>query len=336
MSAQAAAKLIEDLERAWATKTSSTDRVFYLSGEWVTDPPSTLIGRSQGGPASAAAAAWRYGGRLNGGQLGIARDSIDWALANGARFGLGTDVIETMMFAHELGTTRLLIPTSVLGVERAKRWDDALTAAGDLCAFHSRWLSNGNINLGYCLAIYLAGRVSGLQRFHDAFKPAWDLTGRYLVTTQEPSWTTQTVGAAYFTENGGYDPAYTQVQLDTLARLAVLTGDPFHVGTVNLLFNQIRKDVDKAFTLDTSYGSRHKATTWQRVPFTTPAAALLAARGRKDLQVYADAQWPAVDAAFRATAGYSNVAMMKNLGGQVGTLLVDALCVAGELERVRP
>jgi hypothetical protein len=332
----AAAKLVEDCLTGWARKATPTDRAFYdRSGEWRTDPPSMLVGRSQGGPASAAAAAWRYGGQLNGGQLAVARDSIDWALANGSRFGLGSAVIETMMFAHELGTTRLLIPASVLGDARAKRWDDALTQAGDLCALNARWLANGNINLGYCLAIYLAARVTGLQRLRDAFQQAWAFTMRHLVVTQTPSWTTQTVGAAYFTEDGGYDPAYQQVQLDTLSRLTVLSGDPFVAGVMNLCFNQIRKDVGADFSLDVSYGSRHKNTVWQRVPFTTPAAELLVTRGRAGLRAFADGQWPEVDAAFRATMTYSNVAMMKNLGGQVGTLLVDALIARGELERVR-
>lgn len=342
MSDQAAAKLIEDLLRAWATKSSPTDRDFYNAGRWYLSNPTSQPAYSQGGPATAAAAAWRYGHRLNGGQLTIARDSIDWVLAPGNAPWWLTDVIPSMMFAQDLGTTRLLIPTAVLGAARAARWDQALSDAADVCAYNGRWWSNGNINLGYAMCCYLAARVTGSQAHRDAYQRTFAFALRPgdpklgLIVTKQPTKPLAADGAGYLTEAGGFDPDYTQVQLDVLTRLYVLSGDPWAGAYASMLLNQLLPRVQRtgpgAYQLDTSGGSRHTQPT---DPFTTAALQVLARAGRTELQPLADAQWPVIDATFRGYTVATNPVIMKRLGGQPGVLVLDALCVAGELERVR-
>ncbi len=287
----------------------------------------------QVGPGAAAAVLWRSTGETNGRLLRIAESTFDQAIAqhrlHDGSFGPGPDAgpasqspdIATIWFGSELGTTYLELAPR-LGPARLKRWRSALSGAADfLIPRDLDWYINGNDNLGEAEVYYLAWRITGQARYQRAYNADWSFT----LSPPQDRWAGfglrsvpgarrdvlghQVEGpAAYLAESNpgapGFDPYYTVTQLDALARLYVLSGDPRALTIADELVNNELSRVNASWYLNTSRGSRHQqANTY--VPFLTPALVVLSGiGGRSDLGSLARSQFELIDQHYGDTAGY--------------------------------
>src|SRR6185436_19574088 len=99
------------------------------------------------------------------------------------------------------------------------------------------WYTNGNINIGNTELFYLAWRVSGAERFRQAYNQSWAFTlhppqdrwpgfGLQLLDTGSSS-VDDNGAAGYLAESGGgqpgFDAEYAGVQLDVVSHLYVLS-----------------------------------------------------------------------------------------------------------------
>ena len=224
---------------------------------------------------------------------------------NGA-FGTapGGPDIDTMFFANTLGVSTLLMK-SQMGKPRYTRWTAAVTGAADYLIANKNlaWYTNGNIVIGNTLTMALAYRLSGDDKYKDAYETALNFAvsppprwaGRGLIYTKKGTRADGRDSKAYFTEaaNGkvGYDPEYTQVQLATLAPLYLVTRDPRVLSYLNALTNQLDPRVSKrTWKLATSGGTRFPQRG-RAIPYDTGSLAVLAnVGGRHEFRGYLEPQ----------------------------------------------
>jgi hypothetical protein len=337
-------KLTTDAIAAYATPHGSPIQ-WYDRGEWVIPRTGFSVAYAQGGGATSCALAYKASGSICHYAMTLA--SLDFALsrylhADGQFYisGAVAPGIDTMMFACELGMC-LLVLEDRLDTAHREHYAWAMAQMGDVTLHNAKWWSNGNINSGYALVLYLAWRTTG----QDRFKTAYAAQMKFLLTTDSRSPGCGLVlmkrdtkpdgsdGRGYLTEstkpNGvGYDPEYTQTQLDVLTRLYLVSGDTVALRLMNLLANQLLATLKPGspFQIDKTGGSRHPTGT---VAMTTGALDVLSRHGRKDLVPTAAEQWKVIDAAYRQTFKYAAMEnWLKGLAAQVGAMLLDRIHLA--------
>jgi hypothetical protein len=219
------------------------------------------------------------------------------------------------------------------------RWADAIVRGADylITSGDTTWYANGNINLAYAEVLYLAWRVSGQQRFADAYeaewaflnnppKPRWN--GYGLALTKLPTAPDGSNGAGYLTESStgppGFDPEYTQLQLDTASSLFVLSHDARVLRLMNLLLDVELPRVSSTFTLDATGGSRHSLYT----PFMTSGLAVLVHYGRNDLASLLPVQADRITSEYATYMVYTHSNYYFGLSRWLTPLMLDADGVA--------
>lgn len=280
----------------------------YRDGIWQTT--NTICWScNQGGPSSAAATAYMLLGKTQPALLQDAEGAIDHEIAtrqqrNGSFLPPADDTqpidIATMFFAVEEGNTYLELE-SVLDPARRARWRASIAAAAQYLA-HAElgWYTNGNIELGNTELFYLAWRATGDPKFDWDYNLSLDFTlhppqntwrGRGLIIVKQPTRADGSDGEGYLTETGsggtGFDPEYTELQVEVASRLYLLSGDPRVLRLDNLLVNMLLTRVNTSeMVLNASHGTRHtQADRW--VPLNTPGFAVLGLDGgRSDLVKY--------------------------------------------------
>jgi hypothetical protein len=244
--------------------------------------------------------------------------------------------IATMFAASDLATATLLLgPTLDPGTRR--RWATAVRrATAFVTGEFGDYYVNGNINLGVALLAAMDARISPspeatrrerrARRF--ALFPATPQAAGYgLRVDRAPKRRDGRDGSAWLAERGegglGYDPEYTMLQADLLARAVALLRRPEDVRLLNLLFNRLRPAIDeRRGLLDTSAGTRHTARG-RAVPFLSAVPSVLVTVGhRADLRRLVARQFPAVRRELLGSLTYSYDAMYRAVGTSVGTTLI--------------
>lgn len=198
--------------------------------------------------------------------------------------------VTTGFISVELGLSYLELQDSLPAQTRAL-WRGSLSRAADwlISSGQTTFYINGNVNLRQTEVMWLAWSATGAARFLSAYRQEWEFTisppARWtefgLKTTQAPTGPNGAGGAAYLAESGGgapgYDPSYTMAQLDTATELYILTREPRYVRLMNLLFNQERPRINRAFTLNATGGTRKD----DDIPFMSAAPAVLVLTGQR-------------------------------------------------------
>jgi hypothetical protein len=246
--------------------------------------------------------------------------------------------IQTAFFVPELGTALIALGPQ-LSSDTRSRWADAIVRGADylITSGDTTWYANGNINLAYAEVMYLAWRVSGQQRFADAYEAEWAFlnnpptprwSGYGLVLTKLPTAASGCDGAGYLTESGsgapGFDPEYTQLQLDTASSLFVLSHDARVLRLMNLLLNVELPRVSSTFTLDATGGSRHSLYT----AFMTSGLAVQVNYGRSDLASLLPAQTDRIISEYATYMVYTHRNYYFGLSRWLTPLTLDADGVA--------
>ncbi|MFC4044501.1 hypothetical protein ACFO1B_39330 [Dactylosporangium siamense] len=327
---------------ALTTRDGGADPRYFEDGVWVHDQAPCF--RCDVGPGVAAAALGALSGdeRLKAMAIRTMDSAVQHHRLNTGAYGppaggeTGPD-IQTMFFAVHLGLTLHILGTSLDSAHRIA-WTDALRAATDFLVRNGNftWYTNGNISLGNAVVAGITAAATGQQRYADIYDeglafaldpPQSRWPGRGLILTRQPAAADGADGAGYLTEtagNGppGFDADYTQTQADFAAILALVTADPRAIRLTNLLANQLLPRVDRTtWLLDTSSGSRHP-DQHRTAPFTTCAAAVLAAHGRNDLVSLVDNQVAFIGTAFAESGGYTNVGMYQLWGSRMAPTLM--------------
>jgi|SRR5579862_944455 len=340
---------------ALATRAGPHDQQYFANGIWHS-ADDTGLWDYQVGPGAAAAVLWRTTGERDQHLFELAVQTFDRAIADhrlpDGSFGPGPDPkpdtqstdIATIWFGTELGTTYLELAPA-LGATRRAQWLRALTGGADWLIRHDlTWYVNGNDNLGQAELYYLAWRASGKANYQHAYntelsftldppQDRWKGFGLHLLdpagaSTRTPMRTVRLLGpAGYIAESGGgapgFDPYYTQTQLDALTRLYVLSHDPRVLRVANLLVNAELPLVDSTWWLNTSDGTRHTLPN-AHAPFITPALAVLGLLGlRPDLAQLAPSQFGLIDLHYRGVTGYAPPDYM-GLSDEVAVILQAA------------
>lgn len=325
-----AAQVIDSYQQ----RSSPTDPRYYSNGEWISDDmgcwPCNL------GPAVADAVLARH----DAARVPIVVASFNQALhdhqAPDGSFVGGPDSpgIQTAEFVPEIGIALTALSSQLSAGTRAA-WTNAITRGADylISSGDTTWYANGNINLQYAEVLYLAWRVSGLQRYADAYQAEWTFvtspptprwSGYGLVLAKVPTQANGSDGAGYLTEQGsgapGFDPEYTQLQLDTASALYVLSHDARALRLMNLLLNQELPRVDSTFTLDATGGSRHSLYT----AFMTSGVALLVRYGRSDLVSRLPAQTSRITSEYQTYMVYTHRNYYFGLSRWLTPLMLDA------------
>ena len=274
-------------------------------GLWVGGDPAGW--RASSGPGLAAAAIAAYNG--SPAMLADAIQTFDTLIAlhqqaNGSftavtgTVGPQSPDIDTMFFVTNLGMA-LWALRSQLPAAEVTRWTNALSAAADFLVANGNltYYTNGNINIGNALVMALAFWATGNAVYQTDYTTAMAFSvspppGRWsgfgLVYTKTPTVADGSDGAAYFAESGGgapgFDANYTELQLDQLVRLYLVTRSADILRMINLEINQEMPLVNTtSWVLNTSGGTRHPQAN-RFVPFSTPALAMAAmVGGRSDL-----------------------------------------------------
>lgn len=246
--------------------------------------------------------------------------------ASSGEFSTGPAAAVTTGFvAVELGLSYVELrsvlpgPTSTLWRESLERAADWLIRSGQ-----TTFYINGNVNLRQTEVMWLAWAATGAARFHTAYEREWRFTisppKRWtmfgLKLTHRPTGAKGAGGAGYLAESGGgtpgYDPSYTMSQLDTATELYVLTRDPRYVRLMNLLFDQERPRINRAFTLNATGGSRKD----DDIPFLSAAPAVLVLTGqRPDLRHFWLGQLTRIQHEYRGAMVYTAPNYYKGLSG---------------------
>jgi hypothetical protein len=340
--------LLDDQVTAAAVRSSPDDPMYFDSGVWV-NSTTTCWSCSNGGLATAAATLWRATGGTRPDLLSEAVQTIDTAIATrqnrdgsfspppGSADGQSPPVA-TMFFGVEMGAT-LDALSAALDPARRDRWADSLARAADylINSGNTIWYANGNINVGYTELLYMAARATGNPRFRDAYEsslafvqapPQDRFPGDGLQVARQPSNPDGSDGAGYLAENGpggaGFDPEYTELQLDAACRLYVLSGDTRVLRLANLLANMLMTRVGPGWMLDTSGGTRHTEANRQ-VPFLTSALAVLGWRaGRGDLAGQVSAQLASTARQYALPLNQSNDVFRRALGNDISVIALAA------------
>ena len=249
--------LIADSLRADHHRSGPSDDQYHSNGRWFSGDdsywPTTI------GPATAAAVLYR---QTRAPWLAeVSKATINRAIATyrqaDGSFGetsKGND-IETMTFASELGRSYLALGEALKPAKRAE-WRDALRGAADFLIANGNlaWYTNGNIVLGNAEIMALAYRVTGQARYRSAYLRAFEFAiappqdrwpGYGLHLTKAPTRADGADGAGYLAEASspgaepGFDPEYTQLQLDIASRIHLLMRDERSLRLTNELTNAL-------------------------------------------------------------------------------------------------
>ena len=307
------------------TRESPQDTTYYEEGVWrsATSDKDGAYWHTNSGAAAAAAALWRSL-RENSPSLAgvenllpaekyfeVAVASMDRAIKDhqtpegGFEYADGKPhEIASMFFGNVLGATYLQLEPGLDEAHKAA-WKKSLVSAADWMFrpigsspnAAMEWYTNGNIELGENTLWYLIWKITGEQRFKDAYdtgfaftvdppKPKWVNYG--LRITRQPANEDGSDGAGYMSEVGpggvGYDPEYTTLQVDLLTLLCTQSRDPQAIRLANLLTNGLLERVDRNYWyLDAGNGSRHTHAS-RSIPFVVGSVTMLAwIGGRSDL-----------------------------------------------------
>ncbi|MGO9882223.1 MAG: hypothetical protein ACLPV4_04310 [Solirubrobacteraceae bacterium] len=288
------------------------------------------------GPATADAIL----ARDNPSRVGVVVASFDRAIAahqiaDGSFVGDdNAGAIDTAFFVPELGTALASLGARISEATR-RLWSRSIVRGAEyLIRSHSTtFYVNGNINLAYTEVLYLAWRVSREARFARAYNESWQFlvspprdrwAGYGLVVTRRANDSAPARVAGYLTESDGgrpgFDPEYTQLQLDTAASLFALSHDPRALTLMNLLMNQELPRVSDNLILNATDGSRHSLYT----PFLTSALALLARYKRPDLASRLPYQTAQLLASYRNTLQNTSPNYYFGLSRWFAPVLVDS------------
>jgi hypothetical protein len=323
-----------------AQRSGPADRQYFSGGVWHSTDESYWF--CDVGPGSAAAALWRTTGRRDGWLHGIALQTFDRAIADhrndDGSFGVRDESpdIVTMTFGIELGATYLNLLPSLAPARRAQ-WRSALAGAADFLIRNGNlaWYTNGNVNLGNAELFYLVWRATGESRFKRAYDEAltftlhppqsrWQGFGLQLLPAHASGGQ-----AGYLAESGGaqpgFDPEYTELQLDIASRLFLLSGDTRVRRLGNLLVNALLPRVDPGkWLLDTSGGTRHPQTG-RSVPLLTPGLAVMGwVGGRHELATKAVSQLDVVRTTYEGQLGDYSPYLYRGLANEVSVILLAA------------
>lgn len=330
----------------------------YADGIWETHDGDCWA-CDQGGPATAAATVYMLTGRSKAQLLRAAEGTIDTAIrarqqADGAFSGPAGDSqppdVATMFFAIEEANTYLEL-SPVLSAAAQARWRNSIAAAAGYLIANGNlsWYTNGNINLGNAELFYLAWRVTGEQRFRRVYQQALSFAlhppqtrwaGCGLVVVKQPTRADGADGAGYLTERGaggtGFDPEYTELQLDVASRLYLLSGDPRVLRLANMLVNMLLPRIDSSFMLDTSGGTRHPEPN-REVPLITSAFAVLGLDGgRADLVPLILPQLKELEAAYAQPDNDYGDVYRRALGNDVAVIALAPSAPERHFEASRP
>jgi hypothetical protein len=245
------------------------------------------------------------------------------------------DGIGTAFVLEQLGVADIALQGD-LPTATAQKWQASFLAganylinAGDLSYY-----ANGNINLAYTLIMYMAWRISGQTQYLNYYNfewqfvenppsPRWSGYG-LVITTPPPSGAAYDAGGAgYLTEQGsgapGFDPEYSELQLDTASMLFVLSHDERALDLMNLLADQELPLCSSTFILDAMNGSRHSLYT----PFMSSGPALLTRYGRHDFASALPPQTAQIESSYIQSQTYMNEDYYMGLDRWLAPLMLD-------------
>jgi hypothetical protein len=248
--------------------------------------------------------------------------------------------IDTMFFVTNLGMALWALRPKLSAQQNAS-WTNAITGGADYLVANGNlsWYTNGNIAIGSALVMALAYWASGDPKYQQVYAEALSFAisppqsrwpGFGLIYTKVPNEASGADGAGYFAESGGaapgFDADYTQLQLDQLCRLYLVTKSAEVLRLVELLFNQEWPLVNPTtWTLNTSGGTRHPQQG-RFTGFTTPALVLLALDGgRTDLTQYVDKQSAFIDQGYAGAVTYWSAGAYYGFGVEAATLVLLGL-----------
>jgi hypothetical protein len=206
--------------------------------------------------------------------------------------------IDTMFFVTNLGMALWALHAQ-LTTAQERQWTLAIARGAHFLLANGNlsFYTNGNINVGNALVMALAYWATGDAPFERDYQKALAFAesppqakwpGFGFVYTKMPTQADGSDGSGYFAESGGgapgFDADYTELQLDQLVRLYLVTDSAAILRLINLEFNQEWPLVNTSdWMLNTSGGTRHPQAN-RTVPYSTPALAFLALYGgRTDL-----------------------------------------------------
>ena len=248
--------------------------------------------------------------------------------------------IDTMFFVSNLGMALWALRPQMTSGEVAT-WTAAITAGANYLVNNGNltWYTNGNIVVGNALVMALAYWATANPIYETYFQqelafaiapPQNRWPGFGLIYTKVPSLPDGSDGAAYLAESGGgapgFDADYTQLQLDQLTRLYLVTRSPQVLRLVNLLVNQEWSLVDTStLELNTSGGTRHpQPNRW--IPLTTPALALSASAGEQSyLTPFLQQQAGLIESVYSGLTNHWNAGGQYDFGLQAATLVLLGL-----------
>lgn len=335
------AALARTVIASYQDKRSPTDPRFYRDGLWISDDmgcwPCNL------GPAVAnSILARRDPSRVPVVVRSFNRALDDHQAPDGSFDGDdNAGGIDTAFFVPELGTALIALGPRLDAATRA-RWANAIVRGAEYLerSGDTTWYVNGNINLAFTEVLYLAWRASHQPRFARAYNESW----KFLTNPPKPRWAGyglvvkrgpalsrrghrphgRSRPAGYLTESDGgrpgFDPEYTQLQLDSAASLFVLSHDRRALRLMNLLMNAELPRVSSTSILDATGGSRHSLHT----PFLTSALPLFVRYGRRDLAALLPAQTAQLISSYNTYMVYTHRNFYFGLSRWLAPLLLDA------------
>jgi hypothetical protein len=295
--------LLPGVVDALRTKQDAADARFFQDGLW--------LGASSGcwpcrvGPAVGAAQLVASRPDL----LGVVTATMSRAIAEHRRpdgsFGEGdtSSPIDTGWFLNALGVTYLAVQDRLDPATRAA-WAAVIGAGASylVSTGQTSYYANGNVNLAYTEALWLAWRITGDPAFAGAYEASWTLTlhppsdrfpGRGLQLSRQPTRDDWADGVGFLTEQEpgtdriGFDPDYSQLQLDVASTLFVVSHDVRALRLMNVIINALLPRVGADLTLNAVGGVRRSST----LSLLTPALDVLAQSGsRPDLVALDNAQ----------------------------------------------
>jgi hypothetical protein len=348
--------LIRDSLASLSTRSGPADQQYFANGVWHSSAGGCWY--CMVGPGTAAAVLWRTTGEHNHHLKALAVKTFDAAIAqhhnaNGS-FGdpANSPGIASMMFGVELGTSYLELKGK-LGRRRRTLWRKAITGIANFLirTGNLTWYTNGNINIGYVEMYYLAWRASGERRFKRAYNAAWRFTlhppqgrwpgfGLHLIAGDAVAASGAHLSgpAGYLSESEGagapgFDPEYTELQLDVDTRLYVLSHDPRALRLARELVNALLPRVNSSWYLNTSGGSRHPQQG-RTIAFLSPALVVLGwLDHRSELARLATGEFRVIDQIYGQTDTSPNVNLYRGWGNDISVILQAAAVAAPKLVR---
>jgi hypothetical protein len=331
--------------QSYTTRSSADDPRYYASGTWyATDGPECWLCYSAAADGAATLS------QLPGADSQLVQTAVDTFNSDIAHYQLPNggfadpyptvDQVGTGFFTVFLGMGYLELRNAV-SPQTLASWSTSIQKAADylINSGMSTWYTNGNVVLRQTEVFWLAWVITHQQRFLTAYNNDWNFAiapdaqrwpGFGLHLTTRPARADGADGAGYLAESGGgapgFDPSYTDAQLDTATDLYVLTRDPRYLRLMNLEFNQLRPLVDASWTLNATGGTRKNYMT----PFMNPALSVLAASGdRPDLVGLVSGQLASVQSQYAGAMTYTNVNFYKGFESWLSMPLLDRLYPQG-------